>query len=123
MNREDYIAVFDSGVGGISVLRELRRMMPSERFYYFGDSANAPYGLKTTEEVRDLTVAAAELLFSKGCKALVVACNTASAAAIDTLRSRWPERIIIGIEPAIKLACVYTFYFVLHLNLLQKYYK
>lgn len=105
MNREDYIAVFDSGVGGVSVLKELMHLMPQERFYYFGDSANAPYGLKSTEQVRTLTVAAAEKLFSRGCKALVVACNTATAAAIDTLRQRWPERIIIGIEPAIKLAC------------------
>ena len=105
MNCDDYIAVFDSGVGGVSVLKELMRQMPSERFYYFGDSANAPYGLRSTEEVRALTVAAAEKLFSRGCKALVVACNTATAAAIDVLRQRWPERIIIGIEPAIKLAC------------------
>ena len=105
MNREDYIAVFDSGVGGVSVLRELRKQMPSERFYYFGDSANAPYGLRTTEEVRALTLAAAEHLFNQNCKALVVACNTATAAAIDALRQRWPDRIIIGIEPAIKLAC------------------
>ncbi len=105
MNREDYIAVFDSGVGGISVLRELMRLMPQERFYYFGDSANAPYGLKTTAEVRALTAAAAEKLFALGTKALVVACNTATAAAINDLRSRWPDRIIIGIEPAIKLAC------------------
>lgn len=105
MNREDYIAVFDSGVGGVSVLKELMQLMPRERFYYFGDSANAPYGLKSTEQVRGLTVAAAEKLFSLGCKALVVACNTATAAAIDTLRQLWPERIIIGIEPAIKLAC------------------
>ncbi len=105
MNREDYIAVFDSGVGGVSVLKELMKLMPRERFYYFGDSINAPYGLKSTEEVRALTICAAEKLFSLGCKALVVACNTATAAAIDSLRRRWPERIIVGIEPAIKLAC------------------
>ena len=105
MNRDDYIAVFDSGVGGISVLKELMRLMPQERFYYFGDSANAPYGLRSTGEVRDLTLAAAEKLFALGAKALVVACNTATAAAITTLRERWPDRIIIGIEPAIKLAC------------------
>ena len=105
MNRDDYIAVFDSGVGGISVLRELMRLMPRERFYYFGDSANAPYGLRSTEEVRALTLAAAEKLFALGTKALVVACNTATAAAIEDLRRRWPDRIIIGIEPAIKLAC------------------
>ncbi|MBQ4608724.1 MAG: glutamate racemase [Clostridia bacterium] len=100
----DYIAVFDSGVGGVSVLRELIRLMPDERYLYFGDSANAPYGTKTTDEVRRLTFAAAEYLFSRGCKALVVACNTATAAAIRELRAAHPDRIIIGIEPALKVA-------------------
>ena len=106
MDKTSYIAVFDSGVGGVSVLRELRRLMPGERFYYFGDSANAPYGRKTTEEVRSLTLAAAKkLLVDLSCKALVVACNTATAAAIIELREEYPDRIIVGIEPALKLAC------------------
>ncbi len=98
------IAVFDSGVGGISVLRELVRLMPQENFLYYGDSANAPYGTRTTQQVRALTMAAAEMLMQRGIKALVVACNTATAAAIVQLRQRWPEAIIIGIEPALKLA-------------------
>ena len=106
MDQHSYIAVFDSGVGGVSVLRELRALLPRERFYYFGDSANAPYGRKTTEEVRALTLAAGKkLLEDLGCKALVVACNTATAAAITDLRERYPDRIIVGIEPALKLAC------------------
>ena len=106
MDKHSYIAVFDSGVGGVSVLRELRRLMPGERFYYFGDSANAPYGRRTTEEVRTLTLAAAKkLLVDLHCKALVVACNTATAAAIIDLRAEYPDRIIVGIEPALKLAC------------------
>ena len=106
MDKTSYIAVFDSGVGGVSVLRELRRLMPGERFYYFGDSANAPYGRRTTEEVRSLTLAAAKkLLVDLSCKALVVACNTATAAAIIDLRAEYPDRIIVGIEPALKLAC------------------
>ena len=100
----DYIAVFDSGVGGISVLRHLRRVMPGEKFLYFGDSANAPYGTKTKEQVRDLTFAAAERLMQRGIKALVVACNTATSAAINDLRLAYPDLIIIGIEPALKLA-------------------
>ena len=104
MNANDYIAVFDSGVGGISVLRHLVRMLPQERFLYFGDSANAPYGTKTKAEVKDLTFAAAETLRNKGIKALVVACNTATSAAIRELRAAYPELIIIGIEPALKLA-------------------
>lgn len=106
MDKNSYIAVFDSGVGGVSVLRELRKLCPAERFYYFGDSANAPYGRKTTEQVRELTLAAGrKLLVDHDCKALVVACNTATAAAITDLREIYPDRIIVGIEPALKLAC------------------
>ena len=104
MNKNDYIAVFDSGVGGISVLRHLVRVLPEERFLYFGDSANAPYGTKTKEQVRELTFAAAEMLMKRGIKALVVACNTATSAAINELRQAYPQLIIIGIEPALKLA-------------------
>ena len=103
--KEEYIAVFDSGVGGISVLRELVKMMPEEKYLYFGDSANAPYGSRTTEEVRQLTLAAAEKLTTEyPIKALVIACNTATAAAICDLRNAYPDTIIIGIEPALKLA-------------------
>ena len=98
------IAVFDSGVGGISVLRELVRLMPGENYLYYGDSANAPYGSKPTQQVRSLTLAAAEKLMVRGIKALVVACNTATSAAIGILRQRYPECIIVGIEPALKMA-------------------
>ena len=98
------IAVFDSGLGGLSVLRELIRLMPEENFLYFGDSANAPYGGKPTEEIRAMTLRHAEDLFARGCKALVVACNTATSAAINDLRAQYPKKIIIGIEPALKLA-------------------
>lgn len=103
-DRESPIAVFDSGLGGISVLRELRRQLPQERFLYFGDSANAPYGTRPTEEIRALTLKNAGRLFSMGAKALVLACNTATSAAVDELRVRYPEKIIIGIEPALKPA-------------------
>ena len=104
MKKHDYIAVFDSGVGGISVLRHLVRLLPEERFLYFGDSANAPYGTKTKEQVRALSFAAAEKLMAQGIKALVVACNTATSAAINELREAYPDLIVIGIEPALKLA-------------------
>ena len=103
--KTDYIAVFDSGLGGISVLRHLMQQMPGERFLYFGDSANAPYGSRPTSEVRDLTLAAAEkLMQEKPLKALVLACNTATAAAVKDLRKRYPDLIVIGIEPALKVA-------------------
>ena len=98
------IAVFDSGVGGVSVLRELVRLMPNENYLYFGDSANAPYGTRPTEQVRQLTLRAAEYLMEQGIKALVVACNTATSAAIQILRQQYPDTIVVGIEPALKVA-------------------
>lgn len=101
----DYIAVFDSGVGGASVLRHLRRLLPCENLLYFGDDANAPYGNRTTQEVRDLTLAAvARLVNTYPIKALVVACNTATSAAIGDLRAAYPQLIVVGIEPALKPA-------------------
>ena len=102
--KSDYIGVFDSGVGGISVLRHLRKLLPNERFLYYGDSANAPYGRRTTAQVQKLTLAAAEKMMEFGLKALVVACNTATAAAIHELRQKYPDLIVIGIEPALKPA-------------------
>ena len=104
-NKHDYIAVFDSGVGGISVLRHLLRLLPGERFVYFGDSANAPYGSRTTQEVRALTLSAVEKLLSEyPLKALVIACNTATAAAVNDVRTAHPDLIVVGIEPALKVA-------------------
>lgn len=102
---EEYIAVFDSGVGGVSVLRHLRRMLPGENFLYYGDDANAPYGCCSTARVRELTLQAADKLLRQGpIKALVVACNTATSAAIGLLREKYPNLIVIGIEPALKPA-------------------
>ncbi len=85
------VAVFDSGLGGISVLRELVRTLPRENYLYFGDSLHAPYGTKTPQEVVDLSLQAADRLLSQGAKALVVACNTATSAAIRTLRKTYPD--------------------------------
>lgn len=104
LNRALPVAVFDSGVGGISVLRELVRQMPSERFVYYGDTANAPYGDKPAAEVRRLTLESFRLLGETGFKAAVVACNTATSAAIGSLRSAFPDIPVIGIEPALKPA-------------------
>lgn len=102
--KADYIAVIDSGVGGISVLRELVKLMPRERYLYFGDSANAPYGTKPTEKIVKMTDSVVTRMMERGIKALVVACNTATAAAISYLREKYPDFIIIGIEPALKPA-------------------
>lgn len=98
------IGVFDSGVGGISVLRELVAWMPNENYIFYGDSRNAPYGIKTLKEVQELTCADAEYLRKQGVKALVVACNTATSAAIQILREKYHDMPVIGIEPALKPA-------------------
>ncbi len=98
------IAVFDSGVGGISVLKELVRQMPNENFYYRGDSINAPYGTRPVEEIRDLTFQNIEYMAGKGIKGVVVACNTATSAAVSPLRKVYPDMPIVGIEPAVKPA-------------------
>lgn len=98
------IGFFDSGLGGLSVLREAVRIMPQEDYIYFGDSANAPYGTKTPDEIRSLSLACAGTLYRQGIKALVVACNTATSAAINSLREVYTSIPVIGIEPALKPA-------------------
>lgn len=98
------VAVFDSGVGGVSVLRELVRVMPKEKFYFFGDSANAPYGTKSKYEVLQLTRDHVEHFIDKGAKGVCIACNTATSAAVRQLRLEYPEFPIVGIEPALKPA-------------------
>lgn len=97
------IGVFDSGVGGISTLAALTRELPGEEFYYFGDTKNAPYGTKSTEEVIHLVQDVVGYLMGKDIKALVIACNTATGAAAATLRS-WMPIPVIGMEPALKPA-------------------
>lgn len=101
------IAVFDSGVGGISVLREAVKQMPHEDFYFFGDSKNAPYGTKTTEEVRRLTFTHVEEFLNMGIKGLCIACNTATSAAVRSLREQYQSLPIVGIEPAVKPASLF----------------
>lgn len=98
------IGVFDSGVGGISVLKEAVKILPHENFIYFGDSKNAPYGIKGVYEVKTLTFSAVHKLIELGVKGIVIACNTATSAAIKDLRETYKNNIIIGIEPALKPA-------------------
>ncbi len=99
------IGVFDSGVGGISVLRALRTALPSEHFIYYGDNLNAPYGTRPEHEIRLLTQQSVRVLTDQGVKALVIACNTATSAAADDLRRRLTLPII-GMEPALKPAAL-----------------
>lgn len=98
------IGFFDSGVGGLSVLKEAIRQMPNEDYIYFGDSKNAPYGTRNVDEVKQLSFDAVDFLIKKDVKAVVVACNTATSAAIDDLRGFYSNMPVIGIEPALKPA-------------------
>ena len=101
--RDAPVGVFDSGVGGISVLRDLRALMPDEDFIYFGDGANAPYGEKSSGEIRVLAWNVVEKLLDRGIKALVIACNTATAAAAPLIRERL-DMPVVAMEPALKPA-------------------
>ena len=98
------VGVFDSGLGGLSVLAEIRRLLPQESLLYVADSAYVPYGEKTQEQIIERSLLLSGFLLDQGAKALVVACNTATAAAIQPLRERWPSLNVIGMEPAVKPA-------------------
>lgn len=97
------IGFFDSGLGGVSVLRHAADMLPCENFIYFGDDKNAPYGTKTEREIKALTLKCGEFLYQKGVKALVMACNTATSAAVKIMREKY-QLPVISIEPAVKPA-------------------
>lgn len=103
---EGCIGVFDSGVGGISVLKELCRVLPGEDFVFFGDSANAPYGDKPRETIFELSSRIAHGFIRSGCKAIVIACNTATSTTAERLRETYPQIPIVGIEPALKPAAL-----------------
>lgn len=98
------IGFFDSGVGGISVLKEAVKILPFENYIYYGDSKNAPYGTKDASQVLNLTMQAADFLLKRKVKAIVIACNTATSAAINDLRRNITSIPVIGIEPALKPA-------------------
>lgn len=101
------IGIFDSGIGGVSVLKEMIQLMPEENYIYYGDSANAPYGTKTAEEIRRLSLACMHFLLNHDVKAVVIACNTATSASAEMLRLQYPDIPIIGIEPALKPAVLW----------------
>ena len=97
------IGIFDSGVGGLSVFREVRKLLPEESYIYYSDNAHCPYGEKSVEYIIGRAREITSFLISKGAEIIVVACNTATAAAIATLRDEFPVRFI-GMEPAVKPA-------------------
>lgn len=108
MSNNSPIGVFDSGMGGLSVWRELRQMLPEESLIFFGDGVRCPYGSRPESEVLQFTVEAVEELIAQGCKLIVVACNTATAVAIDYLREHYPQIPFVGLEPAVKPAALTT---------------
>ncbi len=103
MNSDQPIGIFDSGLGGLSVAREIRRLLPGENIVYIADSAYCPYGGRSLDEITERATAVSEMLLQRGAKLIVVACNTASGAAIDLLRTMYAAPIV-GLEPAVKPA-------------------
>jgi len=102
--KEKMIGVFDSGIGGYTILEELKKMLPREDFLFYADSKNNPYGEKSDEELFGITSSIVEYLMDY-CKIIVIACNTATTRCIRYLRNKYPKMIFIGTEPAIKVAC------------------
>lgn len=98
------IGVFDSGVGGLSILIEIRRLLPDEDLIYLADSANCPYGVKPPEEIRRRTLEITGYLIGQGAKMIVVACNSACVAGLDQVRAHYPDFPIVGVEPGVKPA-------------------
>jgi len=108
-NSDRPIGVFDSGVGGLTVVKEIRRFLPHENILYVGDTLRCPYGPRPLEEVRRFSLEISEFLYGKGIKALVVACNTASSVALADLKERYADIPVLGvIEPGARAALVYT---------------
>ena len=104
MSVSDAIGVFDSGVGGLSILKEIRRVLPGEDLLYLADSAHCPYGTKPVTEIRARSLAVTAFLVKSGVKAVVVACNSASVAGLDQVREAYSQIPIVGVEPALKPA-------------------
>lgn len=98
------IGVFDSGIGGLSVYLHLARQLPAERYVYYADTLNVPYGNRDSEDIEALTLTAVEWLYQQGCKLIVMACNSASAYALEKARRCYPQLLIVGLVPALKPA-------------------
>ena len=108
MSKTDPIGFFDSGVGGLCIRDAVRALLPREDTLYIADSAHCPYGNKSADEVRSRSRELTQRLLAAGCKMVVVACNTATAAAIDALRAEWPDVPFVGMEPAVKPAALHS---------------
>lgn len=99
------IGIFDSGIGGLTTLEEIKKILPNEDYIYYADSKNNPYGEKSEEELLSIVKNIVEYLLSKNVKIIVIACNTATTRCIETLRHDYPNINFVGTEPAIKVAC------------------
>ena len=108
LNSKSPIGIFDSGIGGLSVLHAVRAQMPEESVIYFGDQGHIPYGPRPMEQIRNFSEAITKFLLAQDAKIIVVACNTASAAALKYLREKFPDVQFVGMEPAVKPAAEYT---------------
>lgn len=99
------IGLFDSGIGGLTTLDEIKKLLPKEDYIFYADSKNNPYGSKNNKELLEITKKIVEFLISKNVKIIVIACNTATTKCIDKLRRIFPQMIFVGTEPAVKVAC------------------
>lgn len=106
--RHNLIGVFDSGVGGLSVLRAIRQFIPEADLLYLADQAHVPYGARSKSQIQAFSIAITDFLLGQGAGLIVVACNTASAAALHDLRSKFPDVPFVGMEPAVKPAAEMT---------------
>lgn len=98
------IGVFDSGLGGLSILKELMNLLPNEEYLFYEDSLHNPYGVKTEDELLEITSHIVDYLLENGCKIIVIACNTATTCCMKRLREKYPDTIFVGTVPAIKVA-------------------
>lgn len=101
---KDYIGIFDSGIGGLSILEKVRELLPNENILYYKDYKNLPYGNKSTKELIEITSNIVSNLLKRNCKIIVIACNTATTVCLEALKEKYPEVIFVGVVPAIKLA-------------------
>lgn len=109
MNKKGKIGIFDSGIGGVTVLKEIVKLLPKEEYLYYSDSIHNPYGDKTEEEIKKICDGIVKNLIQNQCKIIVIACNTASAKAAEFLRGKYPEIPFVAIEPAYKMVHDYAY--------------
>lgn len=109
MNKSGKIGIFDSGIGGVTVLREIVKILPNENYIYYSDSKNNPYGDKTDEEIQQLCDNIVQHFIKEKCKVIIIACNTASSKAVKLLREKYPQIPFVAIEPAYKMVHDYAY--------------